>query len=109
MTLPGDGLVGSVAHNEGGCNMKVRGGVPASKAGEPPYAYHDDWSVAVAAAAEDVFAYVDDQMRLSSHMRQSSWKMGAGKMTIELDAGGGKQVGSLMRLSGRAFGLTLSV
>ena len=35
--------------------------------------------------------------------------MGGGRMQIELDAGRGQTVGSRIRLSGRVFGLTLSV
>jgi hypothetical protein len=56
-----------------------------------------------------VFDYVDDHMRLSSHMSRSSWMMGGGRMEIEVDEGLGKQVGSHIRLAGRVFGILLSV
>src|SRR5262249_8204884 len=56
-----------------------------------------------------VFAHVDDHTRLSTHMNQSSWKMGGGRMAIELDAGRGQHVGAHIRLTGRVFGMKLAV
>jgi hypothetical protein len=56
-----------------------------------------------------VFAHLDDHKRLSSHMSQSSWRMGGGSMQFELDEREGKAVGSHIRLSGRILGRTLSV
>jgi hypothetical protein len=58
---------------------------------------------------EHVFAYVDDHTRLASHMSQSSWKMGGGRMAIELDEGRGQRVGSRIRLTGRVLGMALAV
>ncbi len=63
----------------------------------------------VQAPMDRVFAYLDDHTRLSSHMSEPSWKMGGGHMSTELDAGRGQQVGSHIRLSGRVFGVKLSV
>lgn len=62
----------------------------------------------VAASAERVFAHIDDHARLSAHMSASSWMMGGGRMTIELDEGRGHRVGSHIRLAGNVLGLTLS-
>jgi len=42
-------------------------------------------------------------------MSKSSWKMGGGKMDMQFDARGGRSVGSQIRLSGRVFGMELSV
>ena len=61
----------------------------------------------VAGSAEQVFDFLDDPARLTAHMSRSSWTMGGGRMTLELDAGAGRRVGSVMTLSGRAFGLAL--
>src|SRR5574340_454536 len=61
------------------------------------------------AAPEQVFAYADDQTRLSSHMSESSPMMGGGSMHVELDEGRGQCVGSHIRLAGRVFGVGLSV
>lgn len=58
---------------------------------------------------DQVFAHIDDHTRLSSHMSEPSWRTGGGRMATELDEGRGQQVGSRIRLSGRAFGFELSV
>jgi hypothetical protein len=52
---------------------------------------------------------MDDHERLLSHMSQSSWRMGGGRMTTTLDERRGKSVGSHIRMSGRVFGLELSM
>lgn len=61
----------------------------------------------VTAAPEAVFSFIDDHARLSSHMRESSWMMGGGRMTVELDEAKGHAVGSHIRLSGRVYGVRL--
>ena len=71
--------------------------------------HHCESSSFVQAPVESVFAYADDQARLSSHMSKSSWRMGGGKMEVELDVAQGQAVGSKIRLSGRVFGILLSV
>ncbi len=58
---------------------------------------------------DQVFAHIDDHTRLSSHMSEPSWRTGGGRMKTELDAGRGQKVGSRIRLSGRVFGIELSV
>ena len=68
---------------------------------------HYEDSLKVPASPEDVFAFVDDFGRFSSHMSQSSWMMGGGKMEISVDEGQGKKVGSLVRMGGRIFGIYL--
>jgi len=70
---------------------------------------HYEAKSAINASAEMVFAHVDDQARLSSHMSQSSWETGGGSMKIEFDKDHGQTVGSLIRLSGRILGMTLLV
>ena len=70
---------------------------------------HYEYKSGVLASAEEVFAYADDQTRLSSHMSQSSWKMGGGEMKMESDQGKGQAVGSKIRLSGRVLGIDLLV
>ncbi|MFN0318499.1 MAG: SRPBCC family protein [Burkholderiales bacterium] len=68
---------------------------------------HYEARVFVPASVERVFSHLDDHKRLSSHMSESSWKMGGGRMSIELDAAQGKSVGSCIRLSGRILGMDL--
>jgi hypothetical protein len=90
-------------------HVRPEGAPRVRRADQEGYAHHHGYRLAVAAPAGELFSYIDDQSRLSSHMGESSWKMGGGKMTIELDAAGGKRVGSRIRLSGRVFGIPLSV
>ncbi len=71
------------------------------------YQRHYEESALINARAKDVFAYVDDHSRLSSHMSQSSWMMGGGRMKTETDKSRGRTVGSHIRLSGKVFGITL--
>lgn len=63
----------------------------------------------VPAMPDAVFGYLDDHERLSSHMTRSSWMMGGGRMDVQLDAERGRRLGSHIRMSGRAFGLELSL
>ena len=58
---------------------------------------------------DQVFAHIDDHARLSAHMGEPSWRMGGGQMETQIDAGRGQRVGSRIRLSGRVFGVELSV
>jgi hypothetical protein len=75
----------------------------------PMFPYHYESSSVVPASADKVFSYADDQTRLSSHMNQSSLKMGGGRMRIDLDSGRGQMIGSHIRLSGHVFGIALAV
>jgi hypothetical protein len=74
-----------------------------------PWPHHDESRALVSASPERVFAHVDDPKRLSSHMSQSSWQMGGGRMTTALDEYRGQRVGSHIRVSGRVFGFELSL
>lgn len=72
--------------------------------------FHEEASAALDANAEEVFAFLDDHRSLASHMGSgSSPLMGGGSMTLELDAGKGRQVGSHIRMAGTAFGLKVFV
>ena len=71
--------------------------------------HHAERSALVHAPVDHVFAYVDDHTRLASHMRQSSWKMGGGRMAMTLDEDRGQRVGSRIRLTGRVLGMELAV
>lgn len=71
--------------------------------------YHYESNAIVRSPVIQVFAYIDDPTRLSSHMSESSWKMGGGQMEVVLDEGRGQKVGSKIRLVGRVFGIELSV
>ena len=71
--------------------------------------YHYESNAIVQSPVNQAFAYIDDPTRLSSHMSESSWKMGGGRMEVVLDEGRGQKVGSQIRLVGRVFGIELSV
>ena len=68
---------------------------------------HFEGSAFIDASPENVFAFVDDHSRFSSHMNESSWMMGGGRMSVELDGAKGQAIGSHIRLSGRVFGVAL--
>jgi len=70
---------------------------------------HYEYSAFLPAPPRAVFDYLDDHAQLSSHMSESSWMMGKGRMSIEVDRGGGRRLGSEIRLSGRVLGAELSV
>lgn len=63
----------------------------------------------VAAKPEQVFERLDDQTRLAQHMEQSSMMMGGGRMAYDFDKAQGRAVGSHIKMSGQAFGLSLFV
>jgi hypothetical protein len=75
----------------------------------PDLSRHSESSVYIPASPEKVFGFVDDPSCLASHMSQSSWMMGGGKMSLELDEGHGQKIGSRIAMSGKAFGIPLSL
>ena len=70
---------------------------------------HYDENSLIGSLPENVFAYLDDHTNLSSHMSKSSWTMGGGSMRTKVDEGRGQKVGSHIRLSGKAFGMGMSL
>lgn len=73
------------------------------------YPHHFEGATRVNVPVTAVFEHVDGHSRLSSHMNKPSWRMGWGRMTLELDEGKGRRIGSRIRLGGRVFGLELFV
>lgn len=67
--------------------------------------YEDD--AFIPAPAETVFAFADNHENFSSHMTKSSWMMGGGKMETHVDEGRGQKIGSHIKMSGKAFGISL--
>jgi hypothetical protein len=68
---------------------------------------HYEKSVVISAKVDDVFDYIDDHKRFSSHMNQSSWMLGGGKMNTSVDEKNGQKVGSHIRMDGTVFGVYL--
>lgn len=73
------------------------------------YERHYEDSALIPAGAAEVFAFIDDHARVMSHMNKPSWMMGGGRGDISFDAGHGQEVGSHIRMSGKAFGITVFV
>ncbi len=70
---------------------------------------HNESSGFVPSTQDQVFSYIDDYTRLSSHMNEPSWRMAGSRMQTELDEGRGKEIGSRIRLTGRFFGVDVLV
>lgn len=68
---------------------------------------HFEDSISISASPQEIFNFTDDYSRLSTHMSQSSAMMGGGRMAVLVDSGRGQRVGSHIRLSGKAFGITV--
>ncbi|MBI5019015.1 SRPBCC family protein [Candidatus Gottesmanbacteria bacterium] len=66
-------------------------------------------SIVVSAAPDQVFDYVDDHTRFSSHMSSSSWMMMGGSMHISTDSKLGKEVGSHILMKGSILGIPLFI
>jgi hypothetical protein len=70
---------------------------------------HEESVVEVKADGTRLFGFLDDHRNLSAHMERSSWMMAGSKMDIDVDAAGGRAVGSHIRLNGRVLGVSISV
>ena len=73
------------------------------------YPFHAESRGQIRATAERVFVHLDDHARLSAHMARRSWRMGWGRMQLQLDERAGRAAGSRIRLAGRVFGLRLGL
>jgi hypothetical protein len=71
------------------------------------FSRHEEFAGVVQSTANEAFALLDDQTRLSKHMSKRSWTMGWGKMNIIVDERRGMAVGSHIVLRGRVFGIPL--
>ena len=73
------------------------------------YERHAEDTVRIPGSVEDVFAVVDDPMRISSHMGRRTWMMAGSTMSTVVDDLGGRAVGSQIRMSGRFMGIPVSL
>ena len=71
------------------------------------YLKHYEKTVDILASPEEIFDYVDDHLNFSSHMNKSNMMMGGGMMKTEFDQGGGKAVGSHIKMQGSVFGIDI--
>ncbi|MGH1557474.1 DUF1294 domain-containing protein [Caulobacter segnis] len=70
---------------------------------------HYEAIASILGSPADIFARLDDYIRLGEHMAKPTAMMGGGKMTYEFDEGRGQAVGSHIRMRGDVFGLKLFV
>jgi hypothetical protein len=70
---------------------------------------HEELTVHVAAPPELVFAHLDDPVRIGGHMTKPSAMMLGGSMSYEVDEFAGRQVGSVIRMSGAILDLRLAI
>ena len=70
---------------------------------------HHESSGLANAPVEQVFAFLDDPKSLAAHMGESSMMMLGSRMSINVDAGGGRVIGSKVRMQGRMMGVRLSL
>ena len=63
----------------------------------------------IAAKADAVFDFLDDQASLGGHMAKPSAMMLGGSMHYIFDEGEGRIVGSIIRMDGKMLGLTLAL
>lgn len=71
------------------------------------YSRHYKERTLISGSPTEIFAYIDDHKRFSSHMSKSSWMMGGGKMDTILDEAKGQKMGSHIRLKGTVFGMAV--
>ena len=72
------------------------------------FPFHHESSGPANAPVEQVSAFLDDPQALAAHMGESSMMMPGSSMSIDVDAGGGRMIGSKVRMQGRMPGLRLS-
>ena len=73
------------------------------------FPFHDESTALAHAPADRVFAYLDDPKSLSAHMGESSIMMLGSRMSMDVDADGGRAVGSKIRMHGSMMGIPLSL
>ncbi|MBC7657290.1 MAG: SRPBCC family protein [Frankiaceae bacterium] len=73
------------------------------------FPFHHESSGPANAPVEQVSAFLDDPQALAAHMGESSMMMPGSSMSIDVDAGGGQEIGSKVRMQGRMLGLRLSL
>lgn len=71
--------------------------------------FHEENTVLVHAPVDRVFAHLDDPKALAAHMGESSMMMAGSRMAIEVDANGGRVIGSKIRMEGSMLGVGLSL
>ena len=96
------------ATSSGNCARR-RDRLPRTAMSDRSFPRHDESTAQVHAPIDEVFAYLDDPVALSAHMGKSSMMMMGSKMSTEIDAGGGRVIGSKIRMRGSVMGIPVSL
>lgn len=70
---------------------------------------HFEQQVDLRATPSELFEYLDDPRVLGAHMSKGTLMMAGGSMRYKLDAGAGREIGSVTRMEGQVLGLPLAV
>lgn len=70
---------------------------------------HYSEQVKILASPAEVFDYIDDFHKFSSHMNTASPMMGGGKMSTYIDQLKGKAIGSHIKMDGKVFGIYIAL
>ena len=90
-------------------NSQSRSSVTETCGADVRYPLHQREEVKVDADAHSLFAHLDNHRRLASHMQKPSLMSAGATMQVETDARQGQAIGSVIRVTGRVFGVNLSV
>ena len=101
-------MAGVNAISSGNCTGRLT--CPSEAAvSEQSFPFHAESSGLANAPVEQLFAFLDDPKALAAHMGESSMMMMGSRMSIDVDAGGGRVVGSRVRMHGSMLGIPLSL
>lgn len=73
------------------------------------FSFHHETSGTLRTTVQAAFEFLDDFKNLAAHMEQPSAMMLGSQMQIVTDEGGGRAVGSRVRMSGKIMGIPLSL
>jgi hypothetical protein len=92
-----------------GTNTKIIGTRRPKGRAKMNYDHRDEVFRSIQTTPKALFAYLDDQVSLGSHMEKPSAMMLGGSMRYILDEGKGRRLGSVIRMEGAFLGIRLSV
>ena len=73
------------------------------------FSFHHETRTTLPTTVHAAFEHLDDFKKLSAHMEQPSAMMLGSQMHIITDEGGGRTIGSHVRMSGKVMGIPLSL
>ena len=94
--------------SSGNCTSDQRGRLEDAMS-DQSFPFHNASTVLIHAPADLVFAYLDDPTALAAHMSKSSMMMMGSRMSIDVDADGGRSIGSKIRMRASVMGIPLSL